>query len=245
VLELAAQKGCERRFARHRRTRAGNEQADGGSVRIVGRIERRHDADAGRRSRGRREQGEDDEDDAHRAILASATIERMSAADALPEYHHRERHSVHVAASPERALAAAREVTLDEVPLTRWLFRVRGLAATAPGGRLWDLLTANSFAQFDDETFVLVGRPWQLGGARRPEVDDFLAFAEPGYAKMTLDLRAFPDGGGAWLTTETRVLLTDARARRRFAAYWLVIRPFSGLTRRGWLKAAKRRAESA
>ena len=32
-------------------------------------------------------------------------------------------------------------------------------------------------------------------------------------------------------------------ARRRFGAYWLVIRPFSGLVRRRWLHAAKRRAE--
>ena len=168
----------------------------------------------------------------------------MSAADALPQYHHRERHSVRVAVSPERALAAAKEVTLEELPLTRQLFRIRGLTAAAPSARLWDLFVANSFTRFDDETFVLVGRPWQLGGARRPEVDGFHAFSEPGYAKMTLDLRALPDGGGARLSTETRVFLTDGKARRRFAAYWLVIRPFSGLTRRGWLRAAKRRAES-
>ena len=51
------------------------------------------------------------------------------------------------------------------------------------------------------------------------------------------------DGGR--LTTETRVLLTDARARRRFRLYWLVVRPMSGLVRRSWLRAAKRRAEAA
>lgn len=33
-------------------------------------------------------------------------------------------------------------------------------------------------------------------------------------------------------------------AVRRPWACWLVIRPFSGLTRRSWLRAAKRRAES-
>ena len=60
---------------------------------------------------------------------------------------------------------------------------------------------------------------------------------------MAMDLRALPDGDGARLETETRVFLTDAPSRRRFAAYWLVIRPFSGLTRRLWLRAAKRRAE--
>ena len=47
------------------------------------------------------------------------------------------------------------------------------------------------------------------------------------------------------LVTETRVRLTDETARRSFRGYWLVVRPFSGLVRRSWLKAAKRRAESA
>jgi hypothetical protein len=168
----------------------------------------------------------------------------MSAADALPHYHHRERHSVRVAATPERALAAARDVTLEEVPLTRLLFRIRGLGGTQPQGRLWDLFAEEGFTRFDHETFVLVGRPWQLGGERRPEIEDFRAFSEAGYAKMTLDLRAVADGDGARLETETRIFLTDRRARRRFALYWLVIRPFSGLTRRGWLQASKRRAES-
>lgn len=168
----------------------------------------------------------------------------MSAADALPRYHHRERHSVSVAASPELALKAAREATLAELPLAQLLFRIRGLGGTAPAGRLWGLFAANGFAQFDDETFVLVGQPWRLSGARRPETDDFRAFSEPGYAKMALDLRGVPDADGTRLLTETRVLLTDRGARLRFAPYWLVVRPFSGLTRRSWLRAAKRRAES-
>lgn len=168
----------------------------------------------------------------------------MSAADALPRYHHRERHSIRVAASPQEALAAAREVRLAELPAARLLFRIRRLGAVAPEGRMWDVFAANSFARFDEETFVLVGRPWQIRGGRRPEIADFGSFAEPGYAKMALDLRVRPDGDGARVETETRVLLTDRGARRRFAAYWLLIRPFSGLTRRSWLRAARRRAEA-
>jgi hypothetical protein len=46
------------------------------------------------------------------------------------------------------------------------------------------------------------------------------------------------------LTTETRVLLTDDEARRRFARYWRVVGPLSALTRGSWLAAAKRRAAS-
>jgi hypothetical protein len=76
------------------------------------------------------------------------------------------------------------------------------------------------------------------------EVDDFVRFDEPGWAKLAVDLRAGPHPDGALLETETRVYLTDAWARRRFAGYWLVVRPFSGLVRRLWLRAAKRRAEA-
>ena len=168
----------------------------------------------------------------------------MSAADALPRYHHRERHSIHVDAAPERALAAAKDVRLSDLPLTRLLFRIRRLGGTAADGRLWDLFEANSFAAAGEDTFVLVGRPWRIRGDLRPEMTDFGTFAEPGYAKMALDLRALPAGPGTRLETETRVLLTDSGARRRFAAYWLVVRPFSGFTRRSWLRAAKRLAES-
>jgi hypothetical protein len=163
-------------------------------------------------------------------------------ADALPVYHHSERHSIRVAANPERALAAAREASLEDVPLVRALFRLRGLR-TAPRGPIWEALLAEGFQQFRDDTLVLVGRPWSRHGGLR-HVDDFLGFVEPGWAKMAVDLRAVPDGSGARLETETRVFLTDRAARRRFAAYWLVIRPFSGFIRRSWLRAAKRRAEA-
>lgn len=166
----------------------------------------------------------------------------MSVHDALPVYHHVERHEIRVAASPERALAAAREARLDDVPLVRLLFKLRGLRS-APKGPIWEALLAEGFQPMGDDTVVLVGRPWSpKGGTRR--VEDFVGFAEPGYAKMAMDLRAVPDGDGSRLETETRVYLTDASARRRFRAYWLVVRPFSGLVRRSWLKAAKRRAES-
>lgn len=169
----------------------------------------------------------------------------MSAADALPSYHHRERHAIRVAAPPARALAAARDVPLADLPLARTLFRLRGLGADPPSGRMWDLFERNGFAPAGDDTFVLVGRPWKLRGDLRPDVGDFASFDEPGFAKLALDLRAVPDGQGTRLETETRIFLTDAAARRSFRRYWLLVRPFSGLTRRAWLRAAKRRAESA
>lgn len=166
----------------------------------------------------------------------------MSVADALPVYHHREQHSIHVRATPEEALAAAKAVTLADVPVVRALFRLRGLG-TPPRGTLWDAMRSNGFRVAGEDTLLLVGQPWRITGGRRPAVEDFDGFDEPRHAKMGLDLRAVAEGDGVRLQTETRVYLTDPAARRRFAVYWLVIRGFSGLTRRSWLKAAKRRAE--
>jgi hypothetical protein len=167
----------------------------------------------------------------------------MSVTDALPAYHHSERHSVRVRASPARTLTAAREVRVDDVPLVRALFRLRGLRAESRGP-IWEVLRTVGFRPLGDDTVVAVGRPWSPRGGTRT-VDDFVAFAEPGYAKVALDLRAVPDRNGARLETETRIFLTDRASRRRFAAYWLVVRPFSGLVRREWLRAARRLAEAA
>jgi len=166
----------------------------------------------------------------------------VSVRDALPVYHHHERHSIRVSATPERALAAAREVRVEDMSGVRLLFKLRGLRA-ASQGPAWGALLAQGFQTLGEDTLVLVGKPWTAGGNLR-RVDDFVAFGEPGYAKMAMDMRAVPDGDGALLETETRIYLTDASARRRFRAYWLVIRPFSGLVRRSWLQAAKRRAEA-
>ncbi len=161
---------------------------------------------------------------------------------ALPVWHHRERHSIHVAAPPGRALSAALAVRAAELPLVRALFRLRGLRPDS-GSTLLDAMGKDGFEQFSDGVYVAIGKPWTPSGGLRSAAD-FVGFAEPGFAKMAFDFRAVPEGSGSRLETETRVFLTDARSRRRFAAYWLVVRPFSGLVRRSWLAAARRRAEA-
>ena len=163
--------------------------------------------------------------------------------EVLPEYHFRERHSIRVEAPPERVFAAVREVTLAEMPLARLLMRARGMHAGTGRPVLEEAM--RTFAVLADEpgrelVIGSVGRPWlPRGGHHREGTADFRAFADPGYAKMAMNFRL----EGPLLTTETRVLLTDAASRRRFRAYWLAIRPFSGLIRRFWLRAIRRRAE--
>lgn len=160
----------------------------------------------------------------------------------VPDWHFRERHARHVDALPERVFAAVREVTLREMGVFRVLARLRGLRAPADrpfvelalaGG--WQLL-----AEVPGRELVLgaIGQPWRLRGGDNP-TGDFAAFDRPGYAKLAIDWRL----GDGILSTETRVFLTDEASRRTFRRYWLVIRPWSGLIRRVWLRAIARRAE--
>jgi len=160
--------------------------------------------------------------------------------EVLPAWDFRERHAVAVDAPSERVLEAVRSVTPGEMPLVRLLFRLRGLPA-ARDRPVYDQLTPGfrTLAEEPGRELVLgsIAKPWRWRGGDRPR-EDFSAFAEPGYAKLALNFR-FEDGT---LSTETRVLLTDPASRRAFRGYWLLVRPWSGLIRRSWLRAAAARS---
>ncbi len=53
----------------------------------------------------------------------------------LPEYEHHERHSLAIAASPERIMRAIQQITPGEIRLWRALFRMRTLPARLRGRR--------------------------------------------------------------------------------------------------------------
>jgi hypothetical protein len=159
----------------------------------------------------------------------------------LPEWHFRELHCTQVDAQPERVFAAVRAVTLAEMPLARLLVRARGLRVAVDRPVLEQAMRSFSWVAHEagrELVLASIGRPWRYRGGEGPNAD-FVPFDEPGFAKMALSFRL----DGRTLSTETRVLLTDERSRRAFRRYWLLIRPFSGLLRRVWLRAIERRAE--
>ena len=85
-----------------------------------------------------------------------------------------------------------------------------------------------------------VGAVWRPRGGlvRLRDAEAWRAADVPGTIKAAVDFRAEPAARGSCLSTETRVLAADARARRAFRLYWLVVGPFSALIRRRWLAAA-------
>ena len=173
----------------------------------------------------------------------------MSLDEFLPEFDFNEVHSTRVAASPERTLAAVRELTAREIPVMLALVALRRLGRRTPTrGPVIDGMLRSGFVVLDDRPDELVlgvaGRFWTLDGSiARITAEQFGGFDEPDHARAVMDFRAERAPGGCLLSTETRIRATDEAARRSFGRYWRVVHPGSALIRRGWLRAVKRRAE--
>jgi hypothetical protein len=162
--------------------------------------------------------------------------------EVLPDYDFRSRHGRTVAAAPEALCWAVERYRLDRDGslLMRSLFRLRGLAV--PRGNLRDALDGSRFtlvAERPGEEIVAAttGRFWAIRERANMEAPDdlnaFLAFDRPGWAKAAVAIRAEPrDDAATDLVTETRVQCIDRGAQRRFAVYWMLINVFSGWIRR-------------
>ena len=76
------------------------------------------------------------------------------------------------------------------------------------------------------------------------KAEEFVNFMDPGAVKIDANFRV-EDSGSGWVkvTTETRILVTDWQAKRRFGAYWSPIHPGSAIIRWSWLEASRCRTE--
>ena len=177
-----------------------------------------------------------------------------------PIYQFHEFHSMHIAAPADRVYAAIKQVRADEIFLFQTLTWIRrGGRPAAPGilnaperQPLLSVATRTSFLLLAEEpnreivigTAVLVPAEWRL--TKQATAEDFKSLHAQGFALASMNFFLHPEAGNACLlTTETRIYATDSASVAKFARYWRVIYPGSALIRRMWLRAIKRRAESA
>jgi membrane protein implicated in regulation of membrane protease activity len=167
--------------------------------------------------------------------VAETRSQQLKPLDAfLPSYEFAARYGVTVEADAGEAERAVREVTFREVPVVRALLFLRGLGSGRADERVLAAMGRRGRVLDDvpGEGVVLGvrGQFWRLRGrGNEPE------------ATAVVDFRVQGDA----LTTETRVHVPPGVSRRRFARYWRIVAPFSGITRKQVLRAAKRRAERA
>jgi hypothetical protein len=163
----------------------------------------------------------------------------------LPHFDVTEVQVVEVDAPPDVTYACIRKADLRD-PLIRALFAVRELpnrlvrrlrgepAAPAPKSfTLADVATPEmGWVLLGEEPgveFVVgaVGRFWKRDYGWKPvAAESFVAFGEPGYAKIAIGFSVQPNGfGRSILRYEARTAATDDVARARFRRYWRLIRP--------------------
>jgi len=143
-------------------------------------------------------------------------------------------------------MRAVREVTAGEIRFFRLLTRLRGFRPPAANERILDAARRSGVVELASSDRELVfGAVIIPRTAQRPQnPDDFLSRRSPGHATAAIDVRIEQTTlAMSVVGTETRVWTGDDATRRRFAIYWWTIRPGSGLIRRMWLRAIRRRAE--
>ncbi len=177
--------------------------------------------------------------------------------DYLPDYDFSERHVRDVAARSKTIIAAAAAYRAESDPLFRAMIGLRELPMRLAGwlgGRQAEMPPTFSLDNFtllerregDAIVYGLVGQFWRSDFGLVPIADGatFRAFDTPGIAKLVLGFSAASSASGLTrLTTETRIHCPDPASRRKFAPYWYLIRPVSGLIRRRVLASIQRTSE--
>jgi hypothetical protein len=180
----------------------------------------------------------------------------------LPRYDTAIAEHIVVDADPDTTWRTARDLDLLRVhtPLMDAAMWVRGLPARL-GGQPKPALKRLSLTDGDalpgwlilgehagqETAFGAVGKFWQ-GTIEWRDVPlaQFAQFAEPGYGKIACNFSVRPYGPRqALLSYECRVATTDEQARRKFARYWWVIRPFVGHIMRATLATIRGDAQAA
>lgn len=181
----------------------------------------------------------------------------------MPAWDVKTRHWITVRAPADVTYAAIRSTDLARHPVVRGMLALRALpAAAASRGLRWLRERSRqpiTLAEFERQGFSIIaespphdlligleGAFWRPGGDLRPV--DATTWRQPvpagvARAAWSFEVRRI-SAVESELSTETRVLCGDGRARRRFRIYWAFVGGGSGLIRRLMLRAIRAHAHS-
>ncbi len=163
-----------------------------------------------------------------------------------PEARLLERHDTSGAAPHQRAYEAIQQVRLSDMPIVRALFRIRRI----PHSKEMTLRAFFSTPPFlileeDPSREVVIGVVSRLGRSLPYSIpEEFRACTEEGVIRAIVNFRVESIGDESHISTETWIETFGSRARWLFRTYWLIVGPFSALTRREFLRAARNAAQS-
>ncbi|MEP6616870.1 MAG: hypothetical protein ABJA57_09840 [Ginsengibacter sp.] len=143
----------------------------------------------------------------------------------LPRFTFNEYHKIIVRSSPQETFVIAKNLDLNLSIVTKLLLKMRGLPVhdlTLPGFLKNVCFTIAEEKMYDE--FVI--------NASQPHLKIFWNFC-------------FRDIGNkeTLVSTETRILCESKKSKFKFSAYWLVVKPFSGIIRLEMLRLIKANTE--
>ncbi|MEK6334385.1 MAG: hypothetical protein AABM67_05500 [Acidobacteriota bacterium] len=174
-----------------------------------------------------------------------------------PNFDATETHRIGIAASPDVVYRALWTADLGSSFLIKFLLALRSLPTfllqrSPPRNQKLTLQTLidSGFGLLSEKpgqeiVLGVTGRFWRPTGNLSPFARrDFDQPVPTGMARGIWNFRVEETAPQqTTLSTETRVICGDPGSRRKFRAYWLLVRPFSGLIRRLMLKNVKRAVE--
>lgn len=177
----------------------------------------------------------------------------------LPDCNFKEVHFCDVAAKPAKVIEAATEYRPENDRFFRNMIGLREFPMRI-GGRLWghkpdrpQPFGLHNFILLEKQdgnelAYGLVGRFWRpdFGLITMADGEAFRLFNNPDVPKLALCFSATQQKNGMTrLVTETRVFCPNLASRLKFASYWYLIRPVSGMIRGRILNYIKNASESA
>jgi hypothetical protein len=178
-----------------------------------------------------------------------------------PEPDAAEIHKIEIAAARETVYQALWTTDIGSSHVVKGLLALRSLPAfillpkRRPRARqkisLQTLIDAG-FGQLAEEpgreiVLGITGQFWRPVGNTLPfNRDEFLRPVPAGLARAVWNFTVQEAAANrTTLCTETRITCGDKTSRLKFRAYWLLVRPFSGLIRLVMLRAVRRACEDA
>lgn len=165
----------------------------------------------------------------------------------LGDYQWQTGYSVEVNAEQHHAYDALVNTPVDNL-LARLLITVRGMKSE---GTLKEFFLHNGFILLEESwpDHLIIGmicQPWRIGGGliECSGASQWNIVHQADHAKIVAVFGAEKTSVGmSRIYTETRISVDDSLARKKFAAYWFLVKPWSNMVRRSWLNDAKMIAE--
>jgi hypothetical protein len=185
----------------------------------------------------------------------------------MPEYDFTEIHSKSVKSSLEQAYEAIMKVSLTDISgIVNLLLSLRNLPEKLVGREVPDLKKNESLLDSMKATGSVIltedaphefvfgmivsgstGRFWKKSTEDIPlkNAEEYFNFNNPDYVLFAANflVKEGERPGFVLVSTESRTKVLSPPALKNFTPYWRIIRPFSGLIRRLFLRGVRRLAE--